>query len=141
MEQTKRGSGSCILYRKRQYKLDTKSSNRKKCREKWQAKKGKDKKAVSPTLTFFSDFEENGKREPSPSYFTELPMEGTSSARRNGKGLSGDKEVSLSPVGVKLYFRPGLHTEAVKEGLQQALRHECTVVQIDLGCALQVRDI
>ena len=106
------------------------------------AKKGKDKKAVSPTLTLFSDFEENCKPEPSPSYFTELPMEGTTSARRGGNGrVSGDDEVSLPPVGVKLYFRPGLHTEAVKEGLQQALRHECTVVQIDLGCALQVRDI
>ena len=106
------------------------------------AKKGTDKKAVSPTLTLFSDLEENCKPEPSPSYFTELPMEGTTSARRDGNLLvSGDDDVSLAPMGVKLYFRPGLHTEAVKEGLQQALRHECTVVQIDLGCALQVRDI
>ena len=103
------------------------------------AKKGKDKKAFSPTLTVFSDFEENCKPEPSPSYFTELPMEVTNSALRGGNDPSGDDEVSMPPMGVKLYFRPGLHTEAVKEGLQQALRHECTVVQIDLGCALQVR--
>ena len=100
------------------------------------AKKGKDKKTVSPTLTLFGDFEENNKPEPSPSYFTELPMthpEGTTCVRPAGIGSS------LPPAGVKLYFRPGLHTEAVKEGLQQALRHECAVVEIDLGCALQVR--
>ena len=103
------------------------------------AKKGKDKKAVSPTLTLFNDFEENCKPEPSPSYFTELPMEVTTSALRGGNGPNGDDMISIPPMGVKLYFRPGLCTEAVKEGLQQALRHECTVVQIDLGCALQVR--
>ena len=99
------------------------------------AKKEKDKKTISPTLTLFGDFEENSKPEPSPSYFTELPMahpEGTTCARPGGN------DNSLPPSGVKLYFRPGLHTEAVKEGLQQALRHECTVVEIDLACALQV---
>ena len=108
------------------------------------AKKGKDKNAVSPTLTVFSDFEENGKPEPSPSYFTELPMthpEGATCVRPGGNSLSGDDETSVPAAGVKLYFRPGLYTEAVKEGLQQALRHECTVVQIDLSCALQVRHL
>ncbi len=52
----------------------------------------------------------------SPSYFTELPIAGKQGA-------------------VKLFFKPGLGTEALKEGLEQALNHESTVSEIDLACA------
>ncbi len=56
---------------------------------------------------------------PSPSFFTELPIAG-----KQG--------------GVKLFFKPGLCTEAVKEGLEQALKHESTVAEIDLACAVKI---
>ena len=117
------------------------------------AKEGKVKKSVSTTLSLFSDFEENCKPEPSPSYFTELPVsypDGMTTASLGATeglatGTEGGGARALRPrdpeglrSGVKLYFRPGLYTDAVKEGLQQALRHECTVIHIDLSCALQV---
>ena len=101
-------------------------------------KKGK-KKSLSPPLSLFSGFEEtNNPPEPSPSYFTELPISQGSAAPV--PSTCGDQESTMTPrpAGVKLYFRPGLSTDAVREGLQQALGHECTVQQIDLGCTLQV---
>ena len=103
-------------------------------------KKGK-KKSLSPPLSLFRDFEDTGNPpEPSPSYFTEVPLSQKSGApSTSGEHGTGAVEDGPRPAGVKLYFRPGLNTEAVMEGLQQALRHYCTVVHIDLGCALQVR--
>ncbi len=76
--------------------------------------------------------------EPSPSYFTETPLSGQQLGHHSGlAGRSATADVP--PPLVKLYFRPGLNTEALREGLTQAHKHTSTVAHVDLRTALQVR--